>query len=181
MSAAVGQALSDLAEDPALRVGVITGDDPAFCGNRSEGADGRTFGAPKWPPGPTRSARHDRIRRVAVRSVPHQRVYASASGEFVPCSRMPRADIRRAGITAPHLGVLGSPARTRRDRWAPVIPLGQAPSDRGRQRPPRPRCLVPCHPVSPVALPSGAEPYFYYTFYYSARHAKGPLPSGKGP
>jgi crotonobetainyl-CoA hydratase len=31
MSAAVGQALSDLAEDPALRVGVITGAGPAFC------------------------------------------------------------------------------------------------------------------------------------------------------
>ncbi len=31
MSGAVGQALSDPAGDPALRVGVITGVGPAFC------------------------------------------------------------------------------------------------------------------------------------------------------
>ena len=42
--------------------------------------------------------------------------------------------------------------------------MGEAPSDRGRQRPPRPRCLIPCRPVSPVSLPGRAEPGSYYTF-----------------
>ncbi len=58
----------------------------------------------------------------------------------------------------------------------PAVPPGEAPSDRGRQRPSRPRCLIPCHPVSP---PDRTEPCSYYTFYYSARHAKGPLPDRK--
>jgi hypothetical protein len=51
---------------------------------------------------------------------------------------------------------------------APGVSPGQAPSDRGRQRPPRPGCLIPCHPVSPVSLPGRAEPCCCYTFYYSA-------------
>ncbi len=58
---------------------------------------------------------------------------------------------------------------------------GQAPSDRGRQRPPRPGCLIPCHHVSPVALPGRAEGCCCYTFYYSSRDAIGPPPTGKGP
>jgi hypothetical protein len=29
-----------------------------------------------------------------------------------------------------------------------VVPLGEAPKDRGQQPPPRPRCLIQCHPVS---------------------------------
>ena len=72
-------------------------------------------------------------------------------------------------------------ARHGRDRWEPAVPPGQAPSDRGRQRPPRPRCLIPRHPVSPVSLPGRAEPCCCYTSYYSAWPATGPLPSGKGP
>ena len=43
-----------------------------------------------------------------------------------------------------------TPSRTGRDRWAPALPPGEAPSDRGRQRPPRPGCLAACQPVSPV-------------------------------
>ena len=74
-----------------------------------------------------------------------------------------------------------SPARMGRDRDAPAGPLGQAPSDRGRQRPPRPGCLIPCRPVSPVSPLGRTEPGCYYISYYSARHAKGPLPAGKGP
>ena len=63
----------------------------------------------------------------------------------------------------------------------PCYLWGKAPSGRGRQRPPRPGCLIPCRSVSPVALPGRAEPCSCYTLYYSARHAKGPLPAGKGP
>ena len=59
---------------------------------------------------------------------------------------------------------------------APLVPLGEAPSDRRRQRPPRPGCLIPCHPVSPVALPGGTQRCSYYTSYYSARHTRGLLP-----
>src|SRR5690242_10049668 len=65
-------------------------------------------------------------------------------------------------------------------RW-PTVLLGRAPSDRGQQRPPRLGCLIPCHPVSPVALPGRAKPCSYYTFYYIARRAKGPLRDRKGP
>jgi hypothetical protein len=57
----------------------------------------------------------------------------------------------------------------------------QAPRDRGLQRPPRPSCLIPCHPVSPVSPPGRAEPCFYYTTYYSIRNAKALSPTGKGP
>src|SRR5207247_1890972 len=70
------------------------------------------------------------------------------------------------------------------ERERPVtraVSLGGAPRDRRRQRPPRPHCLIPCHPVSPVALPGRAEGCCCYTFYYSSRDAKGPLPAGKGP
>jgi hypothetical protein len=59
------------------------------------------------------------------------------------------------------------------------VSLGRAPSGRGSQRPPRPGCLIPCHPVSPVSPPGRAEPCSYYTFYYSARHAKDPSPDRK--
>ena len=97
-------------------------------------------------------------------------------GPLAPGRRMPRADIRRAGTTAPLLHVLASPARTGRDRRAPVVPLGEAPSDREQRRPPRPCCLIPCRPVFPVSLSHRAERCSYYTFYYSARHAKGPSP-----
>ena len=51
---------------------------------------------------------------------------------------------------APH--VPASPARMGRPGCT-CVPLGHAPSDRGRQLPPRPGCLIPCHPVSPVSLP----------------------------
>jgi CBS domain-containing protein len=50
--------------------------------------------------------------------------------------------------------------------------LGPAPRDRGRQRPPRPGCLIPCHPVSPASPPGRTEPCCCYTFYYSGRNAK---------
>jgi len=86
----------------------------------------------------------------------------------------------RPGLTRV-LHVPASPARTGRDRDALAVPLGEAPSGRGRQRPPRPRCLIPCRPVSPVSRPGRTEPCSYYKLYYSARHAKGPLPAGKGP
>jgi len=86
----------------------------------------------------------------------------------------------RPGLTRV-LHVPASPARTGRDRDALAVPLGQAPSGRGRQRPPRPRCLIPCRPVSPVSRPGRTEPCSYYKLYYSARHAKGPLPAEKGP
>ena len=32
----------------------------------------------------------------------------------------------------------------------PVVPLGESPSDHMQQRPSRPGCLIPCHPVSPT-------------------------------
>ena len=38
------------------------------------------------------------------------------------------------------------------------------------------RLSHPVSPVSPVALPGRTEPCLYYTPYYSARYAKGPLP-----
>ena len=46
-------------------------------------------------------------------------------------------------------------------RWVPALPPGQAPRDGGRQRPPRPGCLIPCHPVLP---PGRTEPCSSYTF-----------------
>jgi hypothetical protein len=68
-----------------------------------------------------------------------------------------------------------------RDQDAPALPLGQAPSDRGRQRPPRPRRLIPCHPVSPVAPPGSAEPCRCYIFCYTPETPKALFLVGKGP
>jgi hypothetical protein len=76
--------------------------------------------------------------------------------------------------------VPASPARTGTDRWVPALPPGQAPSDRGRQRPPRPGCLIPCHPVPPVSPPGRVEGCCCYTFYYSSRNAKALSRLGKG-
>jgi hypothetical protein len=76
--------------------------------------------------------------------------------------------------------VPASPVRTGRDRWVPVIPPGEAPSDHRRQRPPRPGCLIPCHHVSPVSLPGAREACFYYTTYYSIRNARALSHTGKG-
>ena len=76
-----------------------------------------------------------------------------------------------------HSGVSARSSRASADAGAPTILLGQAPRDRRRQRPPRPGCLIPCHHVS---LPGRVEPCCSYTFYYRARHAKGPLPDEKG-
>jgi len=71
-------------------------------------------------------------------------------------SRMPRQAAGGTGLT---LGSArsGCPARMGRRPGCTCIPLGQAPRDRRRQRPPRPRCLIPCHAVSPVALPGSAD------------------------
>jgi hypothetical protein len=120
--------------------------------------------------------------------------YAAASAARRPAT--PSLNSRKADLALlaadattsrwrPNLGLrtfLVSPARMRRERDALAVPLGEAPSDRGgRQRPPRPGCLIPCRPVSPVSPPGGTQHRSYYMSYYSARHAKGPLPAGKGP
>jgi hypothetical protein len=87
--------------------------------------------------------RHHRVRDAVVEL--GQRAERRAPG-----SQMPGADIWRvrpnlvAGYALP-----ATPSSPGRDRRAPARPLDQAPSDRGRQRPPRPGCLIPCHPVSP--------------------------------
>src|SRR5689334_19678776 len=85
----------------------------------------------------------------------------------------------RTSAAKSHSGVSARSHGASADAGAPTILLGPAPSDRGRQRPPRPRCLIPCHPVPPVSPPGSAEPCSYYTFYYSGRYAKGPLPTGE--
>jgi len=43
--------------------------------------------------------------------------------------RMPRADIRRPGLTAPRPRVLASPARAGRNRRTAVVPLGDEPGE----------------------------------------------------
>jgi hypothetical protein len=120
---------------------------------------------------------------VAASARPWRRdcLTAAKAGPSAPGSRMPRADIRRPGITGPRLRVLASPARMGRDRWAPVVPLGEAPSDRGRQRPSRPGCLIPCHPVSPVSPPGRAEDSSHYTFTTVPGTQKALSSIGKGP
>ena len=62
-------------------------------------------------------------------------------------------------------------AWTGRGRDTPGISPRQAPRDGGRQRPPRPGCPIPCHPVSP---PGCTGPLSCYTFYCSMRNAKDP-------
>ena len=71
--------------------------------------------------------------------------------------------------------------RASADAGAPTILLGRAPSDRGRRRPPRPRCLASCRPVSPVALPGSAEPCCCYMFCYTPETPKALFLVGKGP
>ena len=78
----------------------------------------------------------------------------------------------------PH--VPASPARMGRDWDARAGPLGQAPSDRRRQRPPRPGCLIPCHPVSPVSLQGRAEGCCCYTFTTVPDTQKALSRAGKG-
>ena len=58
---------------------------------------------------------------------------------------------------------------------------GPTPRGPGRQCPPRPRCLVPRHPGSPVSPPGRTEHCPCNTFYYSTRNTKDPLLLGKGP
>ena len=76
-----------------------------------------------------------------------------------------------------HSGVSARSSRASADAGAPTILLGQAPRDRRRQRPPRPGCLIPCHPVSPSRR---AEPCCCYTLCYSARAQKALSSLGKG-
>ena len=85
------------------------------------------------------------------------------------------------GAASSHSGVSARSSRTSADAGAPTILLGQAPSDRRRQRPPRPGCLIPFHPVSSVALPGRAEACCCYAFCYSSRDAKALSPLGKCP
>ena len=72
-------------------------------------------------------------------------------------------------------------AASDRKASAPAILLGQAPSDRGRQRPPRPGCLVRSHTVSPVSLPGRAKPPVPTTCLITAPGTQKALSSlGKG-
>ena len=75
---------------------------------------------------------------------------------------------------APH--VPASPARTGRDRDARAVPLGQAPSDRGRQRPPRPGCLLPCHPVSSAPPGRGGLFPLHVLLQFPRRKRPSPCP-----
>ena len=86
----------------------------------------------------------------------------------------------RTSAAKSHSGVSARSSRASADAGAPTILLGQAPSDRGRQRPPRPGCLIPCRPVSPVSLPGRTEPRCCYAFCYSVRNAKALSPLRKG-
>jgi curved DNA-binding protein CbpA len=43
------------------------------------------------------------------------------------------------------------------------------------------RCLILCRQSPPSRRQAARNPAFHYTSYYSARRAKGPLPTGKGP
>jgi hypothetical protein len=114
--------------------------------------------------------------------------HAAAQGSsraIADCAKSARCAAQRTGrICLRSQHVLAPPSRSSRasaDAGAPTILLGQAPRDRRRQHPPRPGCLIPCHPVSSVALPGRAEGCCCYTFCYSSRDAQGPLPAGKGP
>src|SRR4029450_5721678 len=46
----------------------------------------------------------------------------------------------------------------RQERRTPVLPLGEAPRDREEQRPPRPRCLIPCRPSPPSRRQAARNP-----------------------
>jgi hypothetical protein len=102
------------------------------------------------------------------------------AGPRAPGSRMRRAGVRRADVTRCGHACSGWSSAAGRDRWVPGT-SGPRTQRRRRQRPPRPRCLILCHPVSPVSQPGGTQRCSYYTSYYSARHAKGPLLGRKGP
>jgi hypothetical protein len=76
----------------------------------------------------------------------------------------------------------GSPARTRRGRWAAGLSPGQAPSDRERERLSRPGCLIPCHPVSPPGCTGPRRAACLATAFTTASETQRPSPlPGKGP
>lgn len=127
--------------------------------------------------------------RVRVRVLPIRLTMTSwlVSGRAAPVHRdVPEQPV----LDFVPLGGAGNPRGSARsglssmDRKRPEYTWGTSGpgAQRSRaQRPPRPRCLIPCHPVSPVALPGRAEGCSYYTFYYSSGYAKGPLLARKGP
>jgi hypothetical protein len=141
-------------------------------------------GSPCSTAQPPRSARTRIIERSVFAAKHRQRssiqqifgdMCGSAHGPYL------RTMSVRSSAAKPQSGVSARSSRASADASAPTILLGQAPSDRGQRRPRRPGCLIPSHPVSPVSPPGRAKPWCCYTSCYSARHAKGPLPTGKGP
>jgi len=64
----------------------------------------------------------------------------------------------RTSAAKSHSGVSARSSRASADAGALTILLGQAPSDRGRQRPPRPRCLIPRHPSPPSRRQAARNP-----------------------
>ena len=66
----------------------------------------------------------------------------------------------------------------RQDRWIPGLPLGEAPRDHRQQRPARPGCPIPCHPVS---LPDRTDPVSEARFTTLPGTRKALSLVGKGP
>ena len=85
----------------------------------------------------------------------------------------------RTSAARSHSGVGALSSRASAGAGTPTILLGQAPRRRGRQRPPRPGCLVPCQPVSPQAArgatcPLGSEGACAEKARAHARHGTSP-------
>jgi len=121
----------------------------------------------------------------APASTPCPRCRRRPRARAVPCAsgyRTPRIDVRRTWPD-PRRGYpfrLGQHERDK-DRSALGISLGQAPSDRGSQRPPGPGCLIPCRPVSARLAARRHAPLLLLHVLLQRPARKRPSPLGKGP
>ena len=144
---------------------------------------GRTPGSHDSRPARTGQTAHPWEEYAAASAPPCRRrcaVLNLSRGRSSPCGYLDaaRADIRRSRCNPSHGYTSGLAQHEREEAGDSKRSLGRAPRDRVWQRPSRPGCLIPCHPVSPP-MPHGS---FYGTRFTTVPGTRKALSLvGKGP